>query len=283
MVRNAIDHGIEPAEARRAAGKPAEGQVRISASHRAGRVVIEVADDGGGIDRARVRDVAVRRGLIEADAALNDEELDNLIFAPGFSTAETISDLSGRGVGMDVVRRSVQAFGGRLSVSSRRGEGSTFTLSLPLTLAVVDGMMISTRDQIVVVPLTAVIESFAVHADDLHRLGAEDALVTLRGAQVPVIDLGAALGYPSTGDPPDRAVALLVEGATGDKAALLVDDIRNQRQVVIKSLETNYQAVPGVSAATILGDGRVALILDVEAVLATRRRRQAGPRHAEAA
>jgi two-component system chemotaxis sensor kinase CheA len=282
MVRNAIDHGIERPEARLAAGKPAEGVVRISASHRAGRVVIEVSDDGGGVDRERVRQVAAARGLIEAEAALSDDELDNLIFAPGFSTAHAVSDLSGRGVGMDVVRRSVQSFGGRLTMASRRGHGSTFTLSLPLTLAVVDGMLVSTRGQIVVAPLTAVIESFAVRPGELHRLGADDALVLLRGAQVPVIDLGAALGYAAPAAPPERSVALLVEGATGEKAALLVDEIHDQRQVVIKSLETNYQEVPGVSAATILGDGRVALILDIEAVLADRRRGRPA-RQAEAA
>jgi two-component system chemotaxis sensor kinase CheA len=284
MVRNAIDHGIEPPEARIAAGKPPEGMVRISAAHRAGRVIIEVADDGDGIDRDRVRNVAVTRGIIAADAALSDDELDNLIFAPGFSTAETVSDLSGRGVGMDVVRRSVQAMGGRLTVTSRRGQGSTFTLSLPLTLAVLDGMLVSVRGQTVVTPLTALVESFAVTAGDLQRLGPTDAVITLRGAHVPLVDLGAALGYPAAAQAPERAVALLVEGDTGERAALLVDDIQEQRQVVIKSLETNYQQVQGVAAATILGDGRVALILDIEAILAAQRRRQApASRPAEAA
>jgi two-component system chemotaxis sensor kinase CheA len=276
MVRNAIDHGLESPEARRAAGKPAEGLVRISAAHRAGRVVIEVADDGGGIDRERVRNVAVERGVISADAVLSDEELDNLIFAPGFSTAPAVSDLSGRGVGMDVVRRSVQDLGGRLTVASRRGEGSVFTLSLPLTLAVLDGMLVSVAGQTVVTPLTALLESFVVRPADVQRLGPDDAVITLRGAHVPLIDLAPALGYARTDPAAERSVALLVEDADGQRAALLVDDIQEQRQVVIKSLETNYQQVRGVAAATILGDGRVALILDIEAILTAQRRRQDG-------
>jgi two-component system chemotaxis sensor kinase CheA len=283
MIRNAIDHGIEAPEARLAARKPARGVVRISASHRAGRVVIEVSDDGGGIDRERVRRVAVERGVISADTVLSDEEVDNLIFAPGFSTAESVTDLSGRGVGMDVVLRSVLAFGGRVTMASRRGEGSTFTLSLPLTLAVVDGMLVSTRDHIVVAPLTTVIESFAVRSADLNRIGVDEAFVTLRGVQVPAIELGAALGFPTPGRSSDRFVALLVEGATGERAVLLVDEIHDQRQFVIKSLETNYQRVPGVSAATILGDGLVALILDVEALLAVRRPQGPATRQPKAA
>jgi two-component system chemotaxis sensor kinase CheA len=284
MVRNAIDHGIETPEGRLAAGKPPEGLVRISAAHRAGRVVIEVADDGNGIDRVRVRAIAIKRGIIAADAALTDDELDNLIFAPGFSTADVVSDLSGRGVGMDVVRSSVQALGGRLSMASRRGLGSTFTLSLPLTLAVLDGMLVSAHGQTLVTPLTALVESFVVKPGDVQRLGPDDAIITLRGAHVPLIDLGATLGYAPTAEPPERRVALLVEGAAGERAALLVDDIHEQRQVVIKSLETNYQQVPGLAAATILGDGRVALILDIETILAAQRHRQGvAARQAEAA
>ncbi|MDB5424072.1 MAG: CheA signal transduction histidine kinase [Phenylobacterium sp.] len=275
MIRNAIDHGLESPQARLAAGKPAEGVISLTAAHRGGRVILEVSDDGGGIDRERVRAIAVRRGIVAEDASLTPEELDNLIFAPGFSTAETVSDLSGRGVGMDVVRRSVQALGGRISVTSRAGEGSTFTLSLPLTLAVLDGMLVSVRGQSVVVPLTALVESFQVGPEQMRRIGVEATLVTLRGAHVPLIDLGEALGYAGAPGPEDRAVALLVENETGQRAALLVDGIQDQRQVVIKSLEANFRQIAGVAAATILGDGRVALILDIDAILSAERRASA--------
>jgi two-component system chemotaxis sensor kinase CheA len=272
MIRNAIDHGIESPAQRLAAGKPAEGTLRISAAHRAGRIVIEVADDGGGIDRERVRAVAVTRGLIAADLPLADDEIDSLIFTPGFSTAADVSDLSGRGVGMDVVMSGVQALGGRISVTSKPGEGSTFILSLPLTLAVLDGMVVSVAGHSLVAPLTALLESIQPGPDDVHRLGADTALFSFRGEYVPLIDLGEALNYRRDEPWAGRGVALVVEDDLGGRAALLVDDILGQRQVVIKSLEANYHAVEGVAAATILGDGRVALILDVNAIIAAQRR-----------
>jgi two-component system chemotaxis sensor kinase CheA len=273
MVRNAVDHGIEPADRRVEMGKPAEGVIRISAAHRGGRIVIEVADDGEGIDRDRVRTIATERGLISADAVLDDDEIDNLIFAPGFSTADFISDMSGRGVGLDVVRRGVQALGGRISISSRWGEGSTFMLSLPLTLAVLDGMLVSVRGQSLITPLTSLIETVQPKPDEIRRLGASASLLAIRGTHVPLIDLGQALGYARRDGPPAaQPVALLVEDDAGERAALLVDDILGQRQVVIKSLEANYRSIEGVAAATILGDGRVALILDVNAVIASQRR-----------
>jgi two-component system chemotaxis sensor kinase CheA len=269
MVRNAVDHGVETPERREAAGKPPEGVVRISAGHRGGRIIIEVSDDGEGIDRARVRAKAIERGLISADDVLADADIDELIFAPGFSTADEISDLSGRGVGMDVVRKSVQALGGRISVTSSSGAGSTFLLSLPLTLAVLDGMVVSVRGQHLVAPLTTLIETVQPQPGDIRRLGPNASLLAIRGAHVPLIDLGEVLNY--RGPAPARGaqqVVLLVEGDGGERAALLVDDILGQRQVVIKSLEANYRPVQGVAAATILGDGRVALILDVNAILA---------------
>ncbi len=278
MIRNAIDHGVEQPEDRRAAGKAAQGSVHVTACHRAGRVVIEVRDDGAGIDRDRVRAIAVDRGLISANDNLSDDEIDNLIFEPGFSTTEQASDLSGRGVGMDVVRRSVQALGGRISVSSRRGWGTSFSLSLPLTLAVMDGMLVSVRGQCLVVPLTALVESVMPKPGDVRRLGADVEVMAIRGAHVPLIDLGVALDYRGQ---PSRAVkaaasggvALLVEDDAGERIALLVDDIVDQRQVVIKSLEANYRPLKGIAAATILGDGRVALIVDVNAIIASQKLR----------
>ena len=273
MLRNAIDHGLESPEERIAAGKPAEGVVRLAALHRSGRIVIEVGDDGKGINRERVRQIAVNKGLIESDAVLSDDEVDNLIFLPGFSTAEVISNVSGRGVGMDVVKRSIQALGGRISIASRPGHGSTFTMSLPLTLAVLDGMVVGAAGQTLVAPLSSIVESLTPRAQDVHYVGGRDAVISFRETFVPLIDVGQALGFRTTPIPPETGVAVIVESDGGGRAALLVDAIQGQRQVVIKSLEANYQQVDGVAAATILGDGRVALILDVDALVSTPRRR----------
>jgi two-component system chemotaxis sensor kinase CheA len=271
MIRNAIDHGLESPDKRAAAGKPAEGVVRLSAAHRSGRIVIEVSDDGGGINRERVKGIAVERGLIAAEAQLSDEEIDNLIFMPGFSTASEVSDISGRGVGMDVVRRSIQALGGRINIASKPGKGSTFTMSLPLTLAVLDGMVVSVQNQTLVAPITAIVETLQPKASDVHSLGGHARVISIRGGFVPLIDVGMALGYRHEPLPATQGVALLIEGEGGARAALLVDAIQGQRQVVIKSLEANYRQVPGVAAATILGDGRVALILDIDTIVAVSR------------
>jgi two-component system chemotaxis sensor kinase CheA len=271
LIRNAIDHGLEAQDDRVAAGKPLEGVVRLSAAHRSGRVVIEVEDDGAGINRARVRDVAVRKGLVPADAQLNDSEIDNLIFLPGFSTVSTVSNISGRGVGMDVVKRSIQALGGRISIASRPGKGSTFTMSLPLTLAVLDGMVVSTSGQTLVVPLTAIVETLRPKTGDVHALGAGAHVLAIRDSFVPLIDVGKALGFRTTPSDPLNSVIILIETEGSARNALLVDAIQDQRQVVIKSLEANYCHVPDIAAATILGDGRVALILDVDELVARSR------------
>ncbi len=275
MIRNAIDHGLERPEVRVAAGKGPEGTVRLSAVHRSGRIVIEVSDDGKGIDRPRVRQIAIDKGLIEVDSNLSDEDVDNLIFMPGFSTASSVSDISGRGVGMDVVKRSIQGLGGRIAITSRPGQGSTFTLSLPLTLAVLDGMVVSVCDHTLVAPLTAIIESLQPKAQDVRAIGPDAYVIAIRDTYTPLIDVGAMLGYRTTPLDPTKGVALLVEGEGGARAALMVDAIQGQRQVVIKSLEANYRQVEGIAAATILGDGRVALILDVDNVVAARRREKA--------
>ena len=272
MIRNAIDHGLEQPEERIAASKPAEGVVRLQALHRSGRIVIEVTDDGRGINRKKVREIAVNKGLIAPEQQLSDDEIDNLIFMPGFSTADQVSDISGRGVGMDVVRRSIQALGGRINISSRPGLGSTFTMSLPLTLAVLDGMVVTCAGQTLVAPLTAIVESLQPRESDVRRLGPSASVIAIRDSHVPLIDIGQCLGYRASSPRATDCVALLVEGEGGSRAALLVDAIQGQRQVVIKSLEANYRPVEGVAAATILGDGRVALILDVDAIIATGRR-----------
>jgi two-component system chemotaxis sensor kinase CheA len=268
MIRNAIDHGLEKPETRIAAGKPEEGTVRLSALHRSGRIVIEISDDGAGINRPRVRQIAVDKGLIAADAQLSDDEIDNLIFLPGFSTASEISDISGRGVGMDVVKRSIQALGGRISISSRPGRGSTFTMSLPLTLAVLDGMVVTVANQTLIVPLTAIVETLQAKAGEVHGMGGQARVISIRDKFTPLIDIGRELGYRGGASDAFASVVILVETEGGGRSAFLVDAIQGQRQVVIKSLEANYRHVPGIAAATILGDGRVALILDVDAVIA---------------
>jgi two-component system chemotaxis sensor kinase CheA len=277
LIRNAIDHGLESTEDRAAAGKPAEGVVRLSAAHRSGRVIIEVADDGAGINRPKVREVAIRKGLIPADVQLTDSEIDNLIFMPGFSTVSTVSNISGRGVGMDVVKRSIQALGGRISITSRPGKGSTFTMSLPLTLAVLDGMVVSTSGQTLVVPLTAIVETLRPKSGEVHALGAGAKVLAIRESFVPMVDVGRALGFRSTPADPLNSVIILIETEGGARNALLVDAIQDQRQVVIKSLEANYCHVPDIAAATILGDGRVALILDVDELVARSRGDVAAP------
>jgi two-component system chemotaxis sensor kinase CheA len=231
MIRNSVDHGLEDAETRKAAGKDPAGMVKLSAKHRSGRIVIEIEDDGAGINRELVKGKAIENGLITADSNLSDEEIDNLIFHPGFSTAEKLSDISGRGVGMDVVKKSIQSLGGRINIQSTPGKGSIFSMSLPLTLAVLDGMVVSVADQTLVVPLTAILHFRDEPAD------------------------------------PIEGVVLLVESEGGGQQALMVDAIQGQRQVVIKSLESNYSNVAGIAAATILGDGRVALILDVDMIV----------------
>ena len=270
MIRNAVDHGIETPEDRIAAGKPPEGVVTLSARHRSGRIVIEIADDGRGIDRRSVFRSAVAKGLVAADAVLSDEAVDELIFLPGFSTASAVSDISGRGVGMDVVRRSVQALGGRIGIASTPGRGSTITLSLPLTLAVLDGMLIEVCGQTLVAPLSAIVESIQPRPEDIRRIGSHGVVLAVREAFVPLIDIGVALGFRATPLDPAKGIVLLVETETGGRVALVADDIQGQRQVVIKSLESNYGHVPGISAATIMGDGRVALIIDIDAVIGLR-------------
>jgi two-component system, chemotaxis family, sensor kinase CheA len=273
MIRNAVDHGVESPQARVAAGKPSQGEVKLSAAHRSGRIIIEVSDDGAGIDRQRVHAIAVKKELIPADAQLTDGEIDNLLFLPGFSTASTLSDISGRGVGMDIVKRSIQALGGRISIASRPGHGSTFSMSLPLTLAVLDGMVVKVADQTLVVPLTAIVETLRPKKGDVHSLGVDARVISDRGGFAPLIDVGRELGFRRLPADPFDGVVIIVETEVSTRRALVVDAIHDQRQVVIKSLEANYRQVPGIAAATILGDGRVALILDIDTFVARTHRR----------
>jgi len=268
LIRNAVDHGIEPADARLAAGKPAEGTLTLSAEHKSGRILIRIGDDGRGIDRDRVLGKAIEKGLVAPDAVLSKEEIDLLIFAPGFSTAAQITNVSGRGVGMDVVRQNVKDLGGRITIESEPGSGTTFTLTLPLTLAISDGMVVNVGDQTLVVPLANVVESLRPDPAEVKGLGAHRAMINVRGRFIPVVPLHLAVGAAGAVERPEQGVLIVVETEGAGRASLLVDAIVDQRQVVIKSLDTHYRSVEGVAGATILGDGRVALIVDVDGLVA---------------
>ena len=268
MIRNAVDHGLESPDTRAAAGKSREGIVKLSAAHRSGRVVIDVSDDGGGINREKVRQIAISKGLIPADSALSDTEIDNLLFLPGFSTASSVSDLSGRGVGMDVVKTAIQGLGGRISISSTPGSGTTFSISLPLTLAVLDGMVVEVAGETLVVPLSVVAETLTIRDDSIDQVEPGRNVVRVRGGFVPLLDLGSALGYRGELDDLVGTVALLIVEEDGSRAALIVDEIQDQRQVVIKGLDDAFFRAPGIAAATILGDGQIALIIDPSDIIA---------------
>lgn len=262
MVRNAVDHGIESPDRRRAAGKPETGCVRIEAQHRSGRILIVIFDDGGGIDRARVQQIAVDRGLVPASAELGPADIDALLFLPGFSTASTVSSLSGRGVGMDVVRSAIQGLGGRIGIASTPGEGTSLRISLPLTLAVMDGMVVRAGGQPLVLPLSSIVETLSLDGAALHNLGDGGRLVELRGQCLPILSVATALGLTKSTVRPEDQVIIVVEREDKSRLALIVDDIDDQRQIVIKSLDENYGHIPGIAAATVLGDGAVALIID---------------------
>lgn len=263
MIRNALDHGIEGPDDRVAAGKPRQGTIHLSAAQRSGRIVIEVSDDGRGLNREKVLAKAQDRGLVAPGANLSDEEIDNLIFLPAFSTADVVSNISGRGVGMDVVKRNVQALGGRISVQSRFGHGSKFTLSLPLTLAVVDGMVVSVGKETFILPLTAIIESLRPQPNDIHPVVGRGDVLALRGEYLPLTYLHRCFSIDGAVKDPCQGIVIIVQRDGAGLVGIVVDELLGQQQVVVKSLESNYDAVDGISGATILGNGRVALILDV--------------------
>jgi two-component system chemotaxis sensor kinase CheA len=267
VVRNAIDHGIEPPADRVRAGKPESGTIVMRATHRGGSVIIEVSDDGRGLDRDRI--IAKARELgIPADDSWTDVQAWGLIFEAGFSTAKEVTNLSGRGVGMDVVRRNISHMGGTVSVSSVKGQGTTITLQVPLTLAVLDGMIVGVGDEQYIVPLEFVAEAFKPAAGDIKSIVGQASLVAVRGEHLPIVRLDQAVQLDRDAASAPEPICLVVE-VDNRRAALLVDNLIGQQQLVVKSLETNLHGVPGVAGATILGDGRVALILDVSAFTRT--------------
>lgn len=262
IVRNAIDHGIENPEARASAGKPRAGTLRVRAAHQGGNIVIEITDDGAGLNRERILAKAAERGLPVPENP-TDRDVWQLICMPGFSTAEKITDVSGRGVGMDVVRQNIESINGRLEIESTPGQGTRMTIRLPLTLAILDGMSVRVGDEIFIVPLTAILESLQPRPEQLYTISGRGRVLNLRGDYVPLVSLSDVFHLPADREQVEDGIVVVVESAQ-DRAALFVDELIAQHQVVIKSLETNYRRVPGISGATILGDGRVALILDVD-------------------
>ncbi len=268
MIRNAIDHGIEKPQDRISAGKPATGTLRLTASQRSGSIVIEIIDDGAGLNRKRIKEIAVSKGLISADLQLTEQEIDHLLFAPGFSTAVEVTNLSGRGVGMDVVKTAITALGGRITISSITGQGTTFSITLPLTLAVMDGMIINVGGQTMVVPISSILETIRPTNADLSRIGLHSQLLRIRGDYVPIIDLAERLGVRSSSETMTDRVLLLIQTESVTQCALAVDDIFDQRQVVVKSMQGSYGEIVGISGATILGDGKIALIIDPDAIAA---------------
>ena len=275
LVRNSVDHGVEMPEKRRAAGKPETGKLTLSAAHQGGNIVIEVSDDGGGLNRERILDKARQQGLVVSDS-MSDGEVWLLIFAPGFSTAEVVTDVSGRGVGMDVVKRNIAAMGGSVEIRSVTGSGTTIAISLPLTLAILDGMSVKVGEEVYILPLGYVIESLQPAAADIKEIAGQGRVVKVREEYLPLIPLYQIFAIEPRHPEPSKGILVILE-SEGKKAALLVDSLVGQQQVVVKNLESNFRKVAGISGATILGDGGVSLILDVSALLRSSRQLHAEP------
>ena len=264
LVRNSLDHGIESPEARLAAGKSAVGNLILSAEHQGGNICIEVTDDGAGLNRERILAKAMSQGMSVSES-MTDEEVGMLIFAPGFSTAEQVTDVSGRGVGMDVVKRNIQEMGGHVEIKSKQGAGTTIRILLPLTLAILDGMSVKVSEEVFILPLNAVMESLQPREEDLHPLAGGERVLEVRGEYLPLVELWKAFDVQGAKTEATQGIVVILQSA-GRRYALLVDQLIGQHQVVVRNLESNYRKVPGISAATILGDGSVALIVDVSAL-----------------
>lgn len=269
LVRNSLDHGIELPEKRLATGKDSVGNLILSAEHQGGNICIEVTDDGAGLNRERILEKAASQGLSVSDN-MTDDEVAMLIFAPGFSTAEQVTDVSGRGVGMDVVKRNIQEMGGHVEIQSKQGVGTTIRILLPLTLAILDGMSVRVADEVFILPLNAVMESLQPREADLHPLAGGERVLEVRGEYLPIVELWKVFNVAGAKTEATEGIVVILQSG-GRRYALLVDQLIGQHQVVVKNLESNYRKVPGISAATILGDGSVALIVDVSALQAINR------------
>ncbi len=269
LVRNSLDHGIELPEKRLAAGKKSVGNLILSAEHQGGNICIEVTDDGAGLNRERILAKAASQGLTVSEN-MSDDEVAMLIFAPGFSTAEQVTDVSGRGVGMDVVKRNIQEMGGHVEIQSKQGTGTTIRILLPLTLAILDGMSVRVADEVFILPLNAVMESLQPREADLHPLAGGERVLEVRGEYLPIVELWKVFNVAGAKTEATQGIVVILQSG-GRRYALLVDQLIGQHQVVVKNLESNYRKVPGISAATILGDGSVALIVDVSALQAINR------------
>jgi two-component system chemotaxis sensor kinase CheA len=266
LVRNALDHGIEMPEQRRQAGKSEVGTLHLHAFHQGGNIVIQISDDGAGVDLDKVRAKAIKQKLLTAEETVSDEQLYEVIFQPGFSTVTQVNDLSGRGVGMDVVRRNIRALGGTIDIHSKPGQSTTFNIRLPLTLAILDGQLVRVGRQIYILSLLSIIESLRVKPQLVNSLAGKAEVYKLRDEYIPILRLYALFDIASATTQLDQGLLVVVEG-DGHKIGLFVDELLSQQQIVIKSLETNYKQVPGISGATILGDGNVALILDIAGLI----------------
>jgi two-component system chemotaxis sensor kinase CheA len=267
LIRNSVDHGMETPNERRAAGKPETGVVSLHAFHEGGSIIIEVTDDGRGLDRERILHKAYERGLLsESEPVPSDETLYNFIFHPGFSTAPAVTDVSGRGVGMDIVQQSVQGLGGTITLNSTRGKGTRFRIRLPLTMAILEGLSISVGEEVYILPLTSIVESIRPKSDDVRHIAGKAEVVMVRDETLPVLRLYQVFGAVPRFIDPARGLLVIVE-SDGHKVALLVDELIGQNQAVIKSLEANYKKVDGIAGATIMGNGRVALIVDVPGLI----------------
>ncbi|MBA4266901.1 MAG: chemotaxis protein CheA, partial [Comamonadaceae bacterium] len=265
LIRNSADHGIEMPEDRRARGKSEQGTITLSASHQGGSILIEVRDDGKGLSREKLLSKAREKG-IDAPDSMSDNEVWNLIFAPGFSTAAEVTDVSGRGVGMDVVKKNITALNGTVEIDSAEGFGMSVKVRLPLTLAIMDGMSVRVSDEVYILPLASVIESFQIKPSDINTVAQGAQVVKVRDEYMPVIELERVFQVPRFEFNGTSPIMVVVE-ADGSRVALMVDELLGQQQVVIKNLESNYRKVPNVSGATILGDGKVALILDTSGLI----------------
>ena len=266
LIRNSLDHGLETTSERIAAGKPETGNVTLNAYHQGGNIVIEIIDDGRGLNTTKIKQKALANGLIDEEDVLSDQEINELIFQPGFSTADEVSDISGRGVGMDVVKRNINALNGTVEVASEPGVGSTFTIRLPLTLAILDGQLVKVGNNIYIIPLVSIVESLQIDMTKVNSVGGGVDVLRLREEYIPILRLHQLFNHPEACQSLKDGLLVVVE-SDNEKVGLLVDELLAQQQFVIKSLEANYKKVDGISGATILGSGSISLIVDISGVV----------------